>query len=70
MKLRQIVCDKTVLTLVKEKKIIKHGEVFTIDDEKRANQILEATYHNKPVAEIVVGTVKKNTKKSNKTSSK
>lgn len=61
MKLKQIVCDKTELTLTKEKKQIKYGEVFEIEDEARAKEILKATYHNKPVAEEV-----KEQKKNNK----
>ena len=53
MILKQIVCDETDLTLTKEKKVIKPGEVFTIDDEARANEILAATFKGKPVAELV-----------------
>ena len=52
MKLRQIVCDKTELTLTKEKKKIKYNDIFEVSDE-RAKEILKATYHNKPVVEIV-----------------
>lgn len=52
MKLRQIVCDKTELTLTKEKKSIKYNEIFEVN-ELRAEEILKTTYHNKPVAEIV-----------------
>ena len=32
MKLKQIVCDKTDLTLTKEKKQIKYNEVFEVKD--------------------------------------
>ena len=53
MKLKQIVCDKTTLTLTKEKKVIEYGNVFEVDDE-RGNEILNATYKGKPVAKIVV----------------
>ena len=52
MKLKQIVCDKTTLTLTKEKKVIEYGNVFEVDDE-RGNEILNATYKGKPVAELV-----------------
>lgn len=53
MKLRQIVCDRTDLTLTKERETKVYGEVFTIDDEARAKEILAATYQGKPVVEIV-----------------
>lgn len=53
MKLRQIVCDKTDLTLTKERETKVYGEVFPIEDEARAKEILAATYKGKPVAEIV-----------------
>ena len=53
MKLKQIVCDKTDLTLTKEKKQIKYNEVFEVKDESRVNEILAATYKGKPVAELV-----------------
>lgn len=53
MKLKQIVCDKTELTLTKEKKQIKYGEVFEIEDEERVKEILRTTYKDKPVAAIV-----------------
>lgn len=53
MKLKQIVTDKTDLTLTKEKKVIKYGEVFEVKDDARAKQILEVTYKGKPVAELV-----------------
>ena len=74
MKLKQIVCDKTDLTLTKEKKQIKYNEVFEVKDETRVNEILAATYKGKPVAELVeepkeeVKEVKKATtrKKTNK----
>lgn len=52
MKLRQIVCDKTELTLTKEKKKIKYNDIFEVSEE-RAKEILKATYHDKPVAEVV-----------------
>ena len=52
MKLKQIVCDGTNLNLTKEKKVIEYGEVFEVDDE-RGTEILNATYKNKPVAELV-----------------
>ena len=52
MKLKQIVCDGTVLNLIKEKNVIEYGEVFEVDDERGA-EILKATYQNKPVAELV-----------------
>ena len=53
MKLKQIVCDKTDLTLTKEKKLIKYNEVFEVKEEARVNEILAATYKGKPVAELV-----------------
>lgn len=53
MKLRQIVCDKTDLTLTKEKETKVYGEVFDIEDEARAKEILAATFKEQPVAEIV-----------------
>ena len=59
MKLRQIVCDKTELTLTKEKKRIKYNDIFEVSDE-RAEEILKATYHNKPVVEVVKETTVKN----------
>lgn len=59
MKLRQIVCDKTELTLTKEKKKIKYNDIFEVSDE-RAEEILKTTYHNKPVVEIVKETTAKN----------
>lgn len=66
MKLRQIVCDKTELTLTKEKKKIKYNDIFEVSDE-RAKEILKATYHNKPVVEIVKETnVKNNNSQDNK----
>ena len=52
MKLKQIVCDGTVLNLTKEKKVVEYAEVFEVDDERGA-EILSATYKNKPVAELV-----------------
>ena len=66
MKLRQIVCDKTELTLTKEKKKIKYNDIFEVSDE-RAKEILKATYHNKPVVESVKETnVKNNNSQDNK----
>lgn len=53
MILKQIVCDGTDLTLTKEKKTIKAGEEFHIEDEARAKEILAATFQGKPVAELV-----------------
>lgn len=53
MKLKQIVIDKTDLTLTKEKKTIKYGEEFEVKDEARVNEILNATYKGKPVAALV-----------------
>lgn len=52
-KLKQIVCDKTELTLTKEKKAIGYGEEFEIKDEARVKEILAATFQGKPVAELV-----------------
>lgn len=52
MKLKQIVCDKTDLTLTKEKKVIGYGIEFEVD-EARAKEILAATFKGQPVAEIV-----------------
>lgn len=52
MKLKQIVCDETELTLTKERKKIKYGDVFEVSDE-RGKEILAATFKGKPVAEIV-----------------
>ena len=59
MKLRQIVCDKTELTLTKEKKKIKYNEIFEVSED-RAKEILKATYHDKPVAEVVKESQNKN----------
>ena len=64
MKLKQIVCDGTTLNLVKEKKIIEFGEVFDVEDEERAKEILAATYQNKLVAELVKEESVKTTKTS------
>jgi len=52
MKLKQIVCDKTDLTLTKEKKVVEYGKVFEVD-EARGNEILKATYKGQPVVELV-----------------
>lgn len=75
MKLKQIVCDKSTLTLTKEKKVIEYGNVFEVDDE-RGKEILKATFKDKPVAELVKeekdATVqtKTTTKKDNKKETK
>lgn len=58
MKLKQIVCDKSILTLTKEKKKIKYGEIFEVTKE-RANEILKATFKGEPVAERYVEKKKK-----------
>ena len=71
MKLRQIVIDKTDLTLTKEKKVIKYDEVFEVS-EARGKEILAATFKGKPVAELVeepkeeVKEIKKDTKRVSK----
>lgn len=52
------------LTLTKERKVIKFGEEFEINDEKRANEILNTIFNGKPVAEIVKNGTKKEEKKS------
>ena len=52
MKLKQIVRDGTNLNLTKEKKVIEYEKVFEVDDERGA-EILNATYKNKPVAELI-----------------
>ena len=62
MKLRQIVCDGTNLTLIKEKKEIKYGEVFEVS-ELRGREILNAKFKEQPVAEVVVEEPKKTTTK-------
>lgn len=62
MKLRQIVCDGTNLTLIKEKKDIKFGEVFEVS-ELRGREILTAKFKDKPVAELVVEDEQKKTTK-------
>ena len=62
MKLRQIVCDGTNLTLIKEKKDIKFGEVFEVS-ELRGREILAAKFKDKPVAELVVEDEPKKTTK-------
>lgn len=68
MKLKQIVCDKTDLTLTKEKKEVGYGEVFEVSEE-RAKEILAVTFKGQPVAELVkeeAKEVKKDTKKVSK----
>ena len=62
MKLKQIVCDKTDLTLTKEKEIKVYGEEFIIEDEARASEILKAKYKGQPVTELVKEEPKKETK--------
>lgn len=52
MKLKQIVCDKTDLTLTKEKKVIKYGDTFEVS-EARGKEILGATFKGQPVAVLV-----------------
>lgn len=52
MKLKQIVCDETELTLTKERKKVKFGDEFEVSDE-RGKEILAATFKGKPVAEVV-----------------
>lgn len=59
MKLKQVVCDKTELVLTKEKKKIKYNEIFEVSED-RAKEILRATYHNKPVVEVVKDSQNKN----------
>ena len=59
MKLKQIVCDKTELTLTKEKKKVKYNEIFEVSED-RAKEILKATYHDKPVVEVVKESQNKN----------
>lgn len=41
------------LTLKKEKKVIKHGNTFDIEDKARAEEILRTTFEGYPVAELV-----------------
>ena len=72
MKLKQIVCDKTDLTLTKEKKVISYGNTFEVSDE-RGKEILKATFKGKPVAEEVKEVTNeevKETKTNKKTSKK
>lgn len=52
MKLKQVVCDKTDLTLTKEKKVISYGKEFEVSEE-RAKEILAATFKGQPVAVVV-----------------
>lgn len=63
MKLQQIVCDKSELTLTKEKRSIKYNDIFEVTEE-RAKEILKATYLNKPVAKLVIEKTEKNNKKN------
>ena len=60
MKLKQVVIDMTDLTLTKERKKIKYGELFEIASESRANEILKARYKDKPVA-IIYNSEQENT---------
>lgn len=60
MKLKQVVIDMTDLTLTKECKKIKYGELFEIASESRANEILKARYKDKPVA-IIYNSEQENT---------
>lgn len=62
MKLKQIVCDETNLTLTKEKKVIKYGEEFEVKEEARVKEILNATYKGKPVAALVEDVIEKEVK--------
>ena len=66
MKLKQIVCVGTNLNLTKEKMVIEHGEVFDADDERGA-EILNVTYKNKPVAELVEESVENSAEKDKPT---
>lgn len=66
MKLRQIVCDGTDLTLIKEKKVIKYGDTFEVS-ELRGREILNAKFKDQPVAELVVEDEKKTTTKKTST---
>ena len=69
MKLRQIVCDGTDLTLIKEKKEIKYGEIFEVS-ELRGREILNAKFKEQPVAELVVEEPKKTTTNTKKATTK
>ena len=69
MKLRQIVCDGTDLTLIKEKKVIKYGETFEVS-ELRGREILNAKFKDQPVAELVVEEPKKTTTNTKKAATK
>ena len=53
----QIVIIKNIIDF-KEKKVIEYKEVFEVDAEEKAKEILSATYKNKPVAELVKETIK------------
>lgn len=52
MKLKQIVINKSELTLTKEKKRVAYGEVFEVSEE-RGKEILNARYKGEPVAELI-----------------
>lgn len=66
MKLKQIVINKSELTLTKEKKSIAYGKVFEVSEE-RGKEILNARYKGEPVAELVEeNKPKKKTTKKNK----
>ena len=69
MKLKQIVCDETELTLTKERKKVKFGEEFEVYDE-RAKEILAATFKGKPVAELVIEKPVETKKTTSKTKDK
>lgn len=69
MKLKQIVCDETELTLTKERKKVKFGEEFEVSD-KRAKEILAATFKGKPVAELVIEKPVETKKTTSKTKDK
>ena len=69
MKLKQIVCDETELTLTKERKKVKFGEEFEVSDE-RAKEILAATFKGKPVAELVIEKPVETKKTTSKTKDK
>ncbi len=67
MKLRQIVIDKTTLTLTKERVGVSYGEVFEVSEE-RGKEILKATFKGHPVAELVNEDPKPKKRKQNKRS--
>ena len=72
MKLR--VCVEPDLTLIKEKRRVKFGDTFEVDD-KRGFEILKATFKGKPVVKLVeekenVNCSKKKNKESDKNEQK